>query len=627
MHLTVIESDFGSLPPKPDSWVLRLVGTPEVDEPVPPDIQAMADRAAAQVRDNFPRWLWRWVSEHDALKLEVFSASVSWWWYTPLSEKSALRSPLIREIYWLTLLRIIFQQHPITEVEWFGRDPLLASVAAALAAEARISFHFQKRGRIEGREMTRAIARRFLYLAFTLARWFALKIFAVGSIRKPSDFDIALFTRFPILWEREDSGWRERMFGQWPDYLRRRQHRTVYVAAFSSSLKKFIRERRAFAKQCREQNIVIVDNLVSIFQLLQAHLSLHLFRQYRRWRRRVITQPVIYDGLDVSGIFWREFDLGVLSLELPFDLTIAAGISSAMRTYASIQMIFLPFEYQPMERAVWAGAKSVREVSVIGLQTGLFSSNQMGFSFPVDEMKTIANHELKSPVPDALAAYGELPYRVFSARLGSERVCLSGPIRFSSLRAGNDVHTGAPLVSDAAPSTVFVLLATSIAREESVALLEIAFRAASELPNVFLLIKFHYHLPLQADVERLARRYGNNRYRVFDSDLHDLMRMAAVIICGGSSVGIEAMTLGCMPVVFRSFGEMSFNPMLDTPEAVFFWRSLGDLRTALDSCLTQDTEYLRRKAAWPQAIADHLFDLTVSADNRLYEFLRERKIV
>src|SRR5258708_5818614 len=141
MRLIVIASDSARIPTSREvTWILRLVGTPQTSEIPPPEIFSAVDKAAAQVRLKFPQWLWEWASSHEALGLEVFSGLVSWWWYTPLSEKSPLRSQFIRELYWLTLLRILFEAHDVSAVEWHGDDPLFASVGAKVAAEHGVDF-------------------------------------------------------------------------------------------------------------------------------------------------------------------------------------------------------------------------------------------------------------------------------------------------------------------------------------------------------------------------------------------------------------------------------------------------------------------------------------------------------
>ena len=269
----------------------------------------------------------------------------------------------------------------------YGDDSVFTSVVAKLAAQCNVKFHFESSGGTKTSHLTHALVRRVLYSIFAFVRWLILKILFLGKGAEDPDFDIALYSRFPILWERQEPLWRERMFGAWPDYLRSRRHRIGYLAVLSGSLKTLVRERRTLQQQCRQQNIWIIERAVSFSALLRAHLSLSLFSRYFRWRRRVIRQPVLYNDLDVNALFFREFDSGLLSSEIPFDLTIASGISSIVRKARSLRSIFLPFEYQPMERAVWAGAKSVRDINLVGLQTGLFTSNQMGFSFLVDEIK------------------------------------------------------------------------------------------------------------------------------------------------------------------------------------------------------------------------------------------------
>src|SRR5690242_8186152 len=88
MRLLVIADSSDSPPHTPDTWVLRLLGNPSESEVPPPDSLALAEEAAAQVRDTYPTWLWRWVQEHQALSLETWSGPIRWWWYNPISEMS-----------------------------------------------------------------------------------------------------------------------------------------------------------------------------------------------------------------------------------------------------------------------------------------------------------------------------------------------------------------------------------------------------------------------------------------------------------------------------------------------------------------------------------------------------------
>jgi len=154
-------------------------------------------------------------------------------------------------------------------------------------------------------------------------------------------------------------------------------------------------------------------------------------------------------------------------------------------------------------------------------------------------------------------------------------------------------------------------------------MLEAAFIAAASLQDVFLIVKFHYHLTLHNEVTRLAARY-RTRVRVFGANLDELMMLSLATVCGGSSIGIEAMVRGCMPVVFRSDSELVANPMIEVPGAVFFWHTPEDLVAALSSILRRDESYSRRRNAWSGAVRAHLWPLDGLADARLFDFLVAR---
>src|SRR5581483_2966986 len=119
------------------------------------------------------------------------------------------------------------------------------------------------------------------------------------------------------------------------------------------------------------------------------------------------------------------------------------------------------------------------------IQAGIYTSNQMGFHPPPEEVRRGSTQTLEAPVPDFLAAYGELSFAALSTFIAPQNICLSGPIRYAYLNAPAVAPT--KIGSD-------VLLTTSIARDESLALLKLAFEVLSEMSNASLLIKFHYHM-------------------------------------------------------------------------------------------------------------------------------------
>jgi len=321
-------------------------------------------------------------------------------------------------------------------------------------------------------------------------------------------------------------------------------------------------------------------------------------------------------------------DRSALSGEVLFNEAIIAGFRRLLQAQGLPKVVFHPFEYQPMERAVAAGVRASGAIPVVGLQTGLFTSNQLGLALAADELRRSSTESSRAPAPDVLAAYGELPYAIYVNRLGRERVCLSGAVRYPRLGMAESFDAATFQNEHALPADAkFIFVATPAAQDEALPMLAAAFAVAAETPNAFLLLKFHYHLLLHREVSQLAAEYRNPRYRIFDGDLYKLMRLAPVLIVGGSSISIEALALGTMPVVYVPPGEMSFNPILEVPQAVFLWHTAQELKCALRSCLSKDSAYEARRKMWPQAVAAQLFKLDGLANERLFEFLRERHVL
>jgi hypothetical protein len=610
-RLVVLASASAQAPPALDGWVLRLAGVPDAAESSPPDVMDAADEATAQLTGSYPQWLWDWARTSGALELHDLPGAMSWWWYTPVSEKSCVRSRLVTELYWMTLLKVVLRRHPNLEVvDWIGDDPEVAAVARQVVEGACRRFHAVTGARARAPSL---IGRRVVFSLRAIARWTVLRL-AGGGSRSVRDSDVVIFTRYPSLWETaDDTHWHERAFGTLPQFLADRGHRVTYVAQVYGSVRRLLEQRGA----CARERIVIIEATLPLTRVLRAHLTPRLFSRYLQWFRRQRARRVMYDDLDVTALLWREMHTSVLSPEVPGNIVLATGLTKLLASGDQAPITLLAYEYQPSERAVAAAVHSRSGRALVGVQVAMYNPGQMGWGLGPDEAAASTTAGKPDHMPDLLAAYGELPYRTFARAVGPSRVALVGPIRYPHLRAGTPP-------SGPAPSVIALPVATSSTPEEALALVEGAIAVGAGRHDVALRFRFHPLLRLDDDVRRVAEAHGLRNWSIDDGELLPVLRAAPMLICAGTSTGIEAIACGCMPLVFRAPGLLSANPMLLVPDAVFFWGTAAELDACIDSCIREDDDYRERVARWPAALAAHVYQLDGGANARLYDALVDR---
>jgi hypothetical protein len=468
------------------------------------------------------------------------------------------------------------------------------------------------------------MAIRLHFFVLGILKFSLLKLFRFDSMKRGTTPFSLFYTQFPSLWDLMTPRWSARLYGSWPDYLEQHGRRPAYAANYKGTLKDLFVHGRSWRSAFDRRGIFMIDAFPSWMEFFHAHMPLLFYFGYWNWRRHHRPQPLRFRGWDIQRLWWRELDRNIWNVELPFDLLLAAGLRRLLKRQATVRTLFHGFEFQPMDKALAAACFSL-PIRLVGLQSGMISSNLMGISFLKDESRFAPQDFQKAPIPDYLCAYGELAYRLFKERLSPERVCLVGPIRFGYFSRPIKPEPDTLVRKYQLPSTLkVVLLTTSIAREESVALLQAGLRLLEEYPDLFLLIKFHYYLPLADVLSRQAPQSLQNRYRLVDEPVQDLFPLCRWMLCAGSSTALEALWAKRMPLIYRPMGEMPCNPMIDVPDSAFFWHSLPELRKAIASCEQKDAEYRNRQSRWDHAIAAHIGPTDGSSNERLHRFLEDR---
>lgn len=627
---------------------------PDPDGGIPVDLTLFADGAYERIRERYPSFAYDFARTTGLLDLPGWSEMVAAYWLIPFSERSALRTHMIEDLYHLLLLDAAIQKHRPAELHVMTDDERLGWVIARMAATHGVSV---SSAAVPGSlasaasedpislaqvwhrilRLTRGILRvvrgrwRLLRTQWKARRLLRGQAVEVMDDRAGEDRLVAFYTRYPVLWERFAGGLRERNFGTFPDYLARNGFKVVYPAVLSANWEETQPNFKAIRSEARDLGVVFLEPLLSVWEFFRVYMNVsHAFR-YLLWRWRNAREPVCFDGIDVRELLLRELDPEFLyGTELLTNCGRAYAFRRFCRMY-SPRVIFHPFEYQPMERALWAGVRAAgTNTTIVGTQGGMFTSNWLGFFYAPGEVAVAGAIPKKrqSPLPDYVVAYGSLSHAVLARQYDPDRVLLPGAIRYPDIQA----NSGDTQPSDRSslpdlPDGTRILVACSASREETSLLLRAAADLARARPDVFLLLKFHFHNPMHADWESLARALGLSRYRICDTDLADLLKESRAVLLGSSSVVVEAIALGCMPVVFQPPDRYSYSPALDMPEAVFLCSDLFMVARSLEECMERTGGYWERRRTWPEALEKMAFRLDGCQDERLLAQLRERSVL
>jgi hypothetical protein len=592
------------------------------------DPEALRADAARVLQEDYSDWALRFAASSGFASLYRFRG-LSWWWLTGFSENSPLRTPLIRSLYWLLVIERALERHGVTRLTLATDDGELERSARDLAGRRGVAFDaIAARGGEASSppSLAGAFARRLRRTLVLLLNWLILLAASprLDLRRLGRRSQVVFFSRFPVLWERTGGRLRERMFGDLPEHVRRLGHGVVYAAVLSLGPRRLLGELSRLRREAREERIVFLEALWSFEDLLQVSLRLGPVRRYLAWRSR--PREVRFHGILVTGLLLRELDRELLSDDLPFNLGVLLGVRRLLRRLPRARAFVHPFEYQPMERALSAGARAARSgARTVGLQAGIFASNHLGFLFPSGPAREDARARGlgTASLPDLLVAYGRSAHDAWRARLPAERVLLAGAVRYPDLGVA---RAKAPPSLDLPPGARILVLGTSV-REETLAIVDAALDAARELGEAFFLFKFHYHCELSNELAERARARGVSRYRTFDGGLAELIGASRAVVTGGSGTALEAIALGTMPVVYAPPGEWSSSPLFDIPEAAFLWSRPEELTRALRECLVSGPACREKEAAWPRAIETMLHRLDGRSTERLTEWLVERGVL
>jgi surface carbohydrate biosynthesis protein (TIGR04326 family) len=232
-------------------------------------------------------------------------------------------------------------------------------------------------------------------------------------------------------------------------------------------------------------------------------------------------------------------------------------------------------EFQAWEHALNArAAERPAPLRTIGFQHTSVSRNYF-FYFHQPSERT---GPLPLPMPGTLAFSGALPERIVAD-------CQYPSTR--RVEAVRQFHLAGVLTAPVArDGTPLLLVAGSIDRAESRAILSLAAKAFPRAEGVRIALRSHPSQPLAPLCAELGLDIGAAGYETFSGTTDEALRAASLVLVGSSSLAVEALAYGCEVIapVFASF--LPLTPLSGFEEVYERVYSPAGLRAAVERFLS-----------------------------------------
>jgi hypothetical protein len=318
-------------------------------------------------------------------------------------------------------------------------------------------------------------------------------------------------------------------------------------------------------------------------------------------------------------------------MEVFRDLLIVRAMQ-ALSESSPLRGLIYRLEFQPFECALLYGIKG--RTGAVAFQHSLFGRNYLPYFFVPGELSEKgagAGARQAMPVPDLVLTSGSFGRDVMLANgLPAESVEVCGPVRYSELRRylsrPRDRAGVRALLGVAAGATV-LLVATAVSREEARSLFAALAATLPQGVEMQLLFKSHPALPLDQEFIRMVGGPTESAFcRILPpgTELYDALVASDAVVLTSSTLALEAVVLGVLPIVFDS-GAV-FDPKAVEPDECggLLVRNAEELGGAIRQVVTRDPSLNALRTRWPDLVSQWLDRFEPDPDTRFVEILRKK---
>jgi hypothetical protein len=580
--------------------------------------------------------------------LELFRRKdgVNLWWFGEMCEKAPLRGPFLDQLFRLALLRRVLANQDFAEVWLHVGDTLFRGcVASVLESAGHTVRVFSPSAPQKALGWFKALKHSFLLRLFATTFVIAANLMLTRLVLAlcrvtPANSGaqnslVGLYSRYPVLWTNP---YTEQQQERYFSHLRSRPDQQVEVAYFvllSDWSWQLWKHRKVLKKVLSSQNIVPLALYLGFWEVVKASIDLGMPMRYLKYRRRIAPAiHVEFCGWDISRLVDAEVRRTFSGSQIPQNSLFMLAVRN-LTSKVGISVMLNPLEFQPMERAIWLGAKE--RTKTLAVQHSTFCRNHLMYYFKKGELACYSDNAVpdSSPVPDYYAVSGLAPRDIMlTDGVAPERIALCGAIRYNDLPLEeiDSTHQGSLRESLGMPlDSVIVLVLPSIFREESIDLVESLAQVVAGLSKRFaLFFKCHYHCRIEDRIKSLFSPHNNELVwgiLSVDGPLYDYIRAADVVITGGTTVAVEVLALGRLPVVYRCPTLLNLSPLMDYPGCARFVSSPEDIVRILEQAANEKVSSKAFLSIRNDTIEKLFYRLDGKADERLVSFLQDHGLV
>lgn len=515
------------------------------------------------------------------------------WWYLRISEKSIWVDKLIHRIYSLLRLVYLCRENAYDEVALFVKDEVLITSLMDFLKKNNIKY----RARIPGLRTKNAFGfsvEYFLNNLKLLLKMFLqlllLRFNGISSVSEIKSNSVGFFSVFPTWWKnpfsQEPS---DIFFGKLPKnninlvwvipggkqlYIKRKSIKKFFELVPSVILSQKLRLKDFLS-------IFSLKRFISVYKLFSAELDFNI------------------DGIDISQIVRDDFLKSLVSERVAEWLLLDKSLKRV--DLGKLKSLFFRLEFQPLERAILFNA--LGKTKTYGFQHSALSNNFINYVFTEKEFEVSG-----MPLPDRILTTAEIGKNFMEfAGYPTEQIVIIGPLRYKKLFD----YAAKKLTKEELRETYgverglkVIFIATSSSLSETKGMLFNLLTAVKKSKEKFhLILKYHPNAKgnkrFVPEVESILKDLGKNISNESFLDLstfYDYLSLSDYIISTGSSVALEAMVLGVMPIIYADDSQFIHNPLNKFADSVVLVRNVAAILQALTNT---NVESLLKKWSGP----------------------------